>query len=315
METLRPLGKGDTGNVLKMRELLNALVYNVNKLKGDSDGDGLGENLIPANFYPVSDGEGGFVEGAIIIKGSNTRIGKYDINLPVVDTGEHNILIKAGEAPVNTGVSGSGNIVIGGMALDVPGENNIHLGHHAGALVLGKNLNICIGLAAGGSSSGQQAVEHSIAIGNSARTTKNFQTYIGQGPNAVSAVPTEMVLRGTIINNVGKINKNSSTTLTADECLSGVIASTSVSAVTLTLPLAADLIAVLNAGMQGTTFDLVIDNSTGANSVTITPSATITAITSPFTITNPMIVTTAQKVGCFKFYFTSDTTAIVARVW
>ena len=313
MKTLRPLGVGDTGNVLKMRDLLNALVYNVNKLKGDEDGDGLGENIIPANVYPVSDGEGGFVEGAIIIKGSNTRIGKYDINLPVVDTGESNILIKAGEAPVNTGVSGSGNIVIGGMALDVPGDNNIHIGHHAGALVLGETQNICIGLAAGGSSSGQQAVEHSIAIGNSARTTKNFQTYIGQGPNAISAVPTEMVLRGTIINNVGRINKNSSITLTADECLSGVIATTSVSAVNLTLPSAADLIAVLNAGNIGTTFKLILDNSasTAGGAVTLTLDA---SITNQSGVAGDLVVAVG-KVRKFEFYFTSVTTAIIVKIW
>ena len=71
----------------------------------------------------------------------------------------------------------------------------------------------------------------------------------------------------------------------------------------------------LKGGSQGTTFELIIDNSAGANSVTITPSATIAAITSPFTVTNPMIVTTAQKVGCFKFYFTSATSAIVSRIW
>lgn len=313
MKTLRPLGVGDTGNVLKMRDLLNSLVYNVNKLKGDKDGDGLGENIIPENVYPVSDGEGGFIEGAIIIKGSNTRIGKYNINLPVVDTGEHNILIKAGEAPVNTGVSGSGNIVIGGMALDVPGDDNIHIGRHAGALVLGKTQNICIGLAAGGSSSGQQAVEYSIAIGNSARTTKNFQTYIGQGPNAVSAVPTEMVLRGTIINNVGRINKNSSITLTADECLSGVIVTTSTSAVNLTLPSAADLIAVLNAGDIGTTFKLILDNSasTSSGAVTLTLDA---SITNQSGVASDLVVPIG-KVRKFEFYFTSITKAIIVKLW
>ena len=149
----------------------------------------------------------------------------------------------------------------------------------------------------------------SIAIGRLSFTTKNFQAVLGAN-NII-----ETVIRGTVVNTRSKINKNTTATLTVEECLSGVIASTSPAAVALTLPSAADLIAVLNGGGQGTTFELIIDNSAGANSVTITPSATIAAITSPFTVTNPMIVTTAQKVGCFKFYFTSATSAIVSRIW
>ena len=124
-----------------------------------------------------------------------------------------------------------------------------------------------------------------------------------------------MITRGVHINTHSVTEKNATATLTAAECLSGVITSTSAAAVALTLPSAADLIAVLNGGGQGTTFELIIDNSSGANSVTITPSATIAAITSPFTVTNPMIVTTAQKVGCFKFYFISSTAAVITRVW
>ena len=188
-----------------------------------------------------------------------------------------------------------------GMYSDRPDDMNAFIG------LTSTQSKLAMMIEAG--ATGQVDVNGSIAIGGQAYTTKNLQSVFGE----INVI--EFISRGVHINTRKTTAKDATATLTAAECLAGVITSTSAAAVALTLPSAADLIAVLNGGGQGTTFELIIDNSAGANSVTITPSATIAAITSPFTVTNPMIVTTAQKVGCFKFYFTSATSAIVSRVW
>lgn len=61
---------------------------------------------------------------------------------------------------------------------------------------------------------------------------------------------------------------NITATLTAAQVATGYITSTSAAAVTLTLPTGTLLGAALGA-VQGTTFDLYIDNTAGANTVTM----------------------------------------------
>lgn len=61
---------------------------------------------------------------------------------------------------------------------------------------------------------------------------------------------------------------NTSATLTAAQVFSGYITSTSAAPVTMTLPTGTLLGAQLNA-IQGTSFDLYIDNTAGANTVTV----------------------------------------------
>ena len=61
---------------------------------------------------------------------------------------------------------------------------------------------------------------------------------------------------------------NATATATAAEVATGYITSTSASATAITLPTGTLLGAALNA-VQGTTFDLLIDNTAGASSVSI----------------------------------------------
>lgn len=61
---------------------------------------------------------------------------------------------------------------------------------------------------------------------------------------------------------------NASATLTAAQVATGYITSTSAAAVTMTLPTGTLLGAALGA-VQGTIFDLTIDNTAGANTVTV----------------------------------------------
>lgn len=287
---------------------LNEVTEVINKSLGlDADGDG---DFIPENVYPVADGEGGFIAGDIKkidggVGGNNWKFGNN--TLAAITTGGSNIGIGTSSLALLT--TGSQNVSVGNSSGSniTTGWTNTLLGSTSGASLVTGGNNVIIGGSAG--TAGQVDVNGSIAIGGQAYTTKNLQSVFGE----INVI--EFISRGVHINTRKTTAKDATATLTAAECLAGVITSTSAAAVALTLPSAADLIAVLNGGGQGTTFELIIDNSAGANSVTITPSATIAAITSPFTVTNPMIVTTAQKVGCFKFYFTSATSAIVSRIW
>jgi hemolysin activation/secretion protein len=61
---------------------------------------------------------------------------------------------------------------------------------------------------------------------------------------------------------------NATATATAAQVATGYITSTSAAATAITLPTGTLLGAALNA-VQGTTFDLLIDNTAGANSVSI----------------------------------------------
>jgi hypothetical protein len=63
-------------------------------------------------------------------------------------------------------------------------------------------------------------------------------------------------------------NINATATATAAQVATGYITSTSASATTITLPTGTDLGAALGA-VRGTVFDLYIDNTAGANTVTV----------------------------------------------
>lgn len=298
------------------RQAYQKLAERINLIMGYSDDS---DEAIPENVYPVADGAGGLLEGNIRIKtGSVDAESVFIGGIPTIATGGKytNCMVTDLNLRAKT-VSGADNATFGIGAHKIGAAiANVFMGKNAGGKLLETIAvwgNVFIGADAGNQIGQKDDAAYSIGIGVYAKTTKDRQVAIGSSDSLAS--PLETITRGVHINTRSKTAKNTTATLSAAECLAGVITSTSAAAVSLTLPSAADLIAVLNGGAQGTTFDLIIDNSAGANSVTIVASASITAITSPFTVTNPLIVTTGQKVGCFRFYFTSDTTAIVARVW
>lgn len=101
-------------------------------------------------------------------------------------------------------------------------------------------------------------------------------------------------------------------TLTAAQVFGGIVASLSAAAVSATLPLATDLVALLGA-KQGTQLDFTVDNSAGANTVTVVVNTGITAATA--VITGGATLTVASgKVGFFRLYFISTTAAILYRL-
>lgn len=110
---------------------------------------------------------------------------------------------------------------------------------------------------------------------------------------------------------------NSTATATADQVATGYITSTSAAAVTITLPTGTLLGAALGA-QQGTIFDLYIDNTAGANTVTV--AVAVNGIKSDAANTTAASfgqLTVASGVtgqGCFRLMFSSPTAYTFTRI-
>lgn len=118
---------------------------------------------------------------------------------------------------------------------------------------------------------------------------------------------------------------NATATATVDQVATGYITSTSAAATTITLPTGTLLGARLNAS-AGFSFDLIVDNTAGANVVTMavatngiqaTADLEITAATAsvtPATITPLTIPSGVTGISCFRLMFSSPTAYAFSRV-
>jgi len=93
----------------------------------------------------------------------------------------------------------------------------------------------------------------------------------------------------------------------------GYVTSTSAATVTITLPTATQLAAQLGAD-AGTSFEFIVDNSGGANTVTIALNTGIVAATPVVTGGGTLTVSVANGIGIFRVVFTSDTAARLFRI-
>jgi hypothetical protein len=117
---------------------------------------------------------------------------------------------------------------------------------------------------------------------------------------------------------------NSSATLTAAQVASGYITTTSASPVTMTMPTGTLLGAQVNA-VQGTTLELYIDNTAGANTVTVAVGTnavqsdwdnqitTATASVTPATVTPLTIASGTSGIGRYTITFSSSTAYVFSR--
>lgn len=109
---------------------------------------------------------------------------------------------------------------------------------------------------------------------------------------------------------------NTSAPITAAQLLAGVLTSTSGAPVTITLPTVASVVAVLGNG-RGSSFDFVVDNTLGSNTVTVGLDASITQLVIvPNGGTGALTVAASATlgVGVFKLYFYSATAAVISRI-
>lgn len=106
---------------------------------------------------------------------------------------------------------------------------------------------------------------------------------------------------------------NATATLTgAQLILATYIKSTSAAATSITLPTATDLGTVLGA-VQGSEFDFEVDNSAGANTVTLVVGTGIVAAT-PALTGGATLTVAAGTFAKFKIIFKTATTALIFRV-
>jgi plasmid maintenance system antidote protein VapI len=141
-------------------------------------------------------------------------------------------------------------------------------------------------------------------------TDRPNEFYKGGGANGT--IFTGLLPFQTAVKGHEPVSINVTATATAAQIKAGVIKSLSAAAVALTLPTAALLAAALDA-REGTWFDFAVDNSAGANTVTVTASASITAATA--VVTGGATLTVASgAVGLFRIYFSSITVAKIYRM-
>lgn len=100
---------------------------------------------------------------------------------------------------------------------------------------------------------------------------------------------------------------NATATATVQQITSGTITSTSAAPTTITTPTATEIATAKNA-TQGTVMYFNVDNSAGASTVTLALGTGITIIT------GTVLTVVSGAVATFKLYFTSATTAKIARV-
>lgn len=108
-----------------------------------------------------------------------------------------------------------------------------------------------------------------------------------------------------------------SATLTAAQVVTGYIATTSGAATTLTLPTGTLLGAALGA-VQGTVFDLYIDNTAGANTVTVAVGVNMIqsawGVQEDAALAPLAVVSGVSGLACFRIMFSSATAAVFTRI-
>ena len=110
---------------------------------------------------------------------------------------------------------------------------------------------------------------------------------------------------------------NATATATALQVSSGYITSTSAAATTITLPTGTLLGAAL-AAVQGTVFDLYVDNTAGANTVTIAVAVNgiLSALATAVATSGGLLTVPAGVTGqaCFRLMFSSATAYTFTRI-
>ena len=120
-----------------------------------------------------------------------------------------------------------------------------------------------------------------------------------------------IVLRNPVINRVAAAI-NVTGTILANQLAGGLITSTSAAAVTATLP-TASLLATEVKASRGTSVDFVVDNTAGANTVTVAVGTGIVTASAVLTGANTLTVASGA-IGVFKIVFSSTTAALLYRV-
>jgi hypothetical protein len=170
------------------------------------------------------------------------------------------------------------------------------------------------------------AIVSSLTTESSSSTTGAIKTAGGLGVAKNATIGGQLVANKNLVRAITPYTAATDTTAgwTLTEVKTALVAggfkTTSAAAVTLTLDSVANIItAFATAGVTittGSTIEFSIDNTQGANTVTLAVDggATIAVATSPITGGATLTVSTANKVGRFQLYLASATTGILSRV-
>jgi hypothetical protein len=102
-------------------------------------------------------------------------------------------------------------------------------------------------------------------------------------------------------------------TIPATAIIAGGISSTSSTAFTATLDTAANISTLTNVG-QGDTFEFLVDNTGGANTITVAVNTGITVPTTVVITGGATLTVASGNIGVFKLVFSSSTAAILFRI-
>jgi len=155
-----------------------------------------------------------------------------------------------------------------------------------------------------------------ITLGSSATVTKTASLWLDANTSTTGGSNWTLVALGqnqvnSLVFGSTTAAINTSATVTAAQLAGGTLTSTSAAGVTMTLPLATAF-ATQIAAVQGTSFEFVVDNSAGANTVTV---ATNTGFSAASVITGGTTLTVnSGTIGTFRIYYESSSTAILSRI-
>jgi hypothetical protein len=120
--------------------------------------------------------------------------------------------------------------------------------------------------------------------------------------------------QGVLVEHTNTAAVNSTATISAAELAKGYVTSTSAAATTITLPTATQLATELGA-TKGTVFTFYVDNTAGANTVTVGVGSGIvtqSVLTGGETLTIANSAT--EGIGTFQIVFSSATAAVLSRL-
>lgn len=152
------------------------------------------------------------------------------------------------------------------------------------------------------------------------RIGANNDGFALNGAKVLDIKTTGLAITGNLTTTTANIIKrtataiNATATAAAADILGGLITSTSASATTITLPSVAGLVSASGAA-QGTTIDFVVDNSAGANTVTVVVGTGMTASGFPGTNTLTLANSTTVGIAGFRIAFISGTVATLTRIF
>lgn len=301
----------------------------------------IGITALTANTTGGQNTSGGFRSMVANTTGSsNTAFGYQAMQS---GTGSNNSVAIGWQALTNGGqnavaigygamANGAGDgIAVGYLALGSQtssGADNNALGYNALGNVTSGSSNIGIGTYAGlwygGTTSNTNTTpSQSIYIGQRAEPNANNESNqivigyqsTGKGSNTATygnTSITDSYIRGAIIQNPTTAAINATATATVAQMQTGYITSTSAAATTITTPTATALATQLGA-VQGYSYYLTIDNTAGANTVTLALGSGFTQLTAvgSASLTIPSGTT---GIGTWKITFVSTTAATISRI-